>query len=90
MYKRQAYGDEQHQDGLGALGGHELSRLRQALERIAIEIRVLMAFLECCLLYTSCIVGVGQHGPHQRGQAQAPLRLPARNTDSVAWALFER
>ena len=37
-----------------------------------------------------CIVGVGQHGPHQRGQAQAPLRLPARNADSVAWALFER
>ena len=37
-----------------------------------------------------CIVGVGQHGPHQRGQAQAPLRLPARNADSVAWALFKR
>ena len=37
-----------------------------------------------------CIVGVGQHGPHQRGQTQTPLRLPTRNADSVARALFER
>lgn len=39
-------GYKQHQHGLGTFGGHKLRRLRQALDRIAVEARILMAFLE--------------------------------------------
>ena len=83
---RATHGDKQHQDGLGALGGHELSRLRQALERIAIEIRVLMAFLECP--HHGLASGAAHHIGHGRGvhgiaTAQGQLRHNARGRGAV-------
>ena len=39
-------GDKQHQHGFGALGRHKLSRLGQTIERVTIEIRILVTFLE--------------------------------------------
>ena len=84
--RRTTDGDKQHQDGLGALGGHELSRLRQALERIAIEIRVLMAFLECP--HHGLASGTAHHVGHGRGvhgiaTAQGQLRHNARGRGAV-------
>ena len=63
--RRTADGDKQHQHGLGALGRHEFRRLGQAIERVAIEIRVLVALFERAYHRFTC--RTAHHIDHSRG-----------------------
>ena len=79
-------GYKQHQHGLGAFGGHKLRRLRQALDRIAVEARILMAFLE--RPHHGLASGPAHHVDHRRGihgiaAAQGQMRHDARGRGAV-------
>ena len=84
--RRTTDGDKQHQHGLGALGGHEFCRLGQAIERVAIEIRVLVALFERAYHRFTC--RTAHHIDHSRGVhgialAQGQLRHNTRSRGTV-------